>query len=105
MRNLGTFIRQKREEKGLLLRQLAAQMDMDVAYLSKIERGERIIREEHLGVISQIFDVSKDDLVNLYVYDNFEDMVKMYDNCGNCVNVLQNLIEKYNLPQPAIKKL
>ncbi|MBK8636706.1 MAG: helix-turn-helix transcriptional regulator [Saprospiraceae bacterium] len=60
MNKLGTFIRLKREENHLLLRQLAAKLDMDVAYLSKLlEREQRIARIEHLPLFSEFLNVPK----------------------------------------------
>lgn len=41
MNKVGEIIRKKREEKGMLLRQLAALVDINQAIVSKIERGER----------------------------------------------------------------
>ena len=38
---VGELLREKREEKGLLLRHVSAEFDIDTAILSKIERSER----------------------------------------------------------------
>jgi len=38
MKTTGEIIREEREKKGMLLRQLASQMDIDASILSKIER-------------------------------------------------------------------
>ena len=48
MDKFGDIVRSKREAKGLLLRQLAAMIDVDAAILSKIERGERKARREQV---------------------------------------------------------
>ena len=42
----GNRIRNLREEKNLLLRQVASLLEMDTAQLSKIERGERQAKKE-----------------------------------------------------------
>ena len=41
---IGEKLRHIREEKELPLRKVAALLDIDVAILSKMERGERIVR-------------------------------------------------------------
>lgn len=46
MNYLGIKLRQLRESQGLLLRQVAAEMDIDTALLSKIERGDRRANKE-----------------------------------------------------------
>ena len=44
----GEYIRSLREKRNLLLREMAANLNMDVAYLSKIERGNRMARREQV---------------------------------------------------------
>lgn len=41
MNKFGDLIRSSREEKEMLLRHIAAELDVDTALLSKIERGEK----------------------------------------------------------------
>lgn len=45
---IGEKIRELREANNVLLRQLAAQLDMDTALLSKMERGDQAFRKEDL---------------------------------------------------------
>ena len=63
MKTLGEIIRQKREEKKLLLRELSAMLEIDPAILSKIERGERNAKKEHIIKISKILDIDEQDLL------------------------------------------
>ena len=51
--DFGNHIRELREAQNLLLRELAASLDMDVAYLSKIERGNRAARKEQVIAFAQ----------------------------------------------------
>jgi transcriptional regulator with XRE-family HTH domain len=43
---IGQKLRELRGEKGLLLRQVAAELEVDTAYMSKMERGEKNIKRE-----------------------------------------------------------
>jgi transcriptional regulator with XRE-family HTH domain len=45
---LGIFFRKMREEKGLLLRQVAAVTELDQAIISRIENGDRLPTKEQL---------------------------------------------------------
>ncbi|WP_205601716.1 helix-turn-helix domain-containing protein [Sphingobacterium sp. xlx-130] len=66
---IGEKIRELREVNNVLLRQLAAQLDMDTALLSKMERGDRAFRKEDLLKIASIFKVSDRELLTLWLAD------------------------------------
>jgi transcriptional regulator with XRE-family HTH domain len=53
----GGYIRKLRTEKGLTLTQLAAQLELDSANLSKIENGKRDFDEKRLGKLSKAFNI------------------------------------------------
>lgn len=61
--SLGQMLRRSREEKGLLLRQVAALLDIDTAILSKIERGERKAKKEQIIRLAEILGLNEDDLI------------------------------------------
>lgn len=66
---IGEKIRELRETNNVLIRQLAAQLDMDTALLSKMERGDRLFRKEDLIKIAKIFQVPEEDLLKLWLAD------------------------------------
>jgi len=70
MDKVGEIIRNKREEKGMLLRQLAAMVDMDTAILSKIERGERKARREQIQKIAKALELDEENLLVEYLSEN-----------------------------------
>lgn len=63
MKTTGEIIREQREAKGLLLRQVAARLDIDIAILSKIERGERKPTRDQISKLADILDLKKDALI------------------------------------------
>ena len=52
---LGEILRELRKEKGLPLRKVAAELDIDVAILSKMERGERKLTREIVLKLANIY--------------------------------------------------
>jgi transcriptional regulator with XRE-family HTH domain len=66
---IGGKIRELRESKGILLRQLAAQLDMDTALLSKMERGDRSFRKEDILSLSEIFNQPEKVLLTIWLAD------------------------------------
>ncbi len=66
-KSTGEILRGKREEKGLLLRHVSAELDIDTAILSKIERSERKATKEQILKLAEILDLDKDDLLVQYL--------------------------------------
>ena len=58
----GEHIKQLREQNHLLQRQLANALDMDTAMLSKIERGERRAKREHIPVLASLLKTNEKEL-------------------------------------------
>jgi len=79
MSTFGTTIRQRREEKSLLLRQVAAQMDMDTALLSKIERGERTARRLHVEALADILELDAKELLTQWLADRVYQLIEDED--------------------------
>lgn len=66
---IGEKLRHIREEKQLPLRKVAALLDIDVAILSKMERGERRITKEIVQKLAYIYDYGLDELLVLFLTD------------------------------------
>jgi transcriptional regulator with XRE-family HTH domain len=66
---IGEKLRHIREEKELPLRKVAALLDIDVAILSKMERGERRITKEVVLKLADIYDYNANDLLVSFLSD------------------------------------
>jgi transcriptional regulator with XRE-family HTH domain len=66
---IGEKLRHIREEKELPLRKVAALLDIDVAILSKMERGERRITKEVVLKLADIYDYNSDELLVSFLSD------------------------------------
>ena len=56
-------LRELREKSGLSLRKAAVQVDIDVAILSKMERGERKFTKELIIRLSELYKYNSDNLI------------------------------------------
>ena len=63
----GEILREEREKKKLLLRQVAAMLDIDIAVLSKIERGERKASKEQIVKLADILELDREALIIHYL--------------------------------------
>lgn len=66
---LGNKIREIREQRGLLLRQIAAYLEVDTAMMSRIERGERKPSKEMIYKIADYMKTDPAILLKLWVAD------------------------------------
>ena len=69
MSNFGDLIRIAREEKGLFLRQVAAELDIDQAIISKFERNERKPTKEQVLKFAKFYKLNKDELLVAWLSD------------------------------------
>lgn len=63
MSTLGLNLRELREQAGLSLRKAAMQVDVDVAILSKMERGERKFSKELVLKLAELYKADSDRLI------------------------------------------
>ena len=87
----GNYIRKLREEKQLLLREVASQMNIDTALLSKIERGTRMARKEQVEDLAKALNKSKNELLNFWMADK---IVKMIKDESNSTEILKKVEEE-----------
>ena len=62
MKSFGAYLRNRREQLGLPLRKVAAELDIDTSILSKIERSERVATKEMLPTLAKTLDVQKKEI-------------------------------------------
>jgi transcriptional regulator with XRE-family HTH domain len=88
---LGKRIKELREERHLLQRQLAASLEIDTPMFSKIERGERKAKREQVLKLASLLEADKDELLTLWLAGQVYELVKGENNAGNALNyVLKN---------------
>ena len=75
----GEYIRLLRTENGMTLTQLAAQLDMDSANLSKIENNKREFDEKRLKKLASVFNLDYNVLRDELFSEKFAN--KIYSNC------------------------
>jgi transcriptional regulator with XRE-family HTH domain len=76
MNSLGEKIRTIRESKSLLLRQVAAYLEIDTALISKIERGERRLTREQVIKLATFYNVTDEELLTLWLSDKLLETIE-----------------------------
>jgi len=89
---LGTRIKELRESKNLLQRQLAASLEIDTPMFSKIERGERRAKREQVLLFAKLLDTDENELLTLWLADQVYDIVKDEENAAKALKVTEKKI-------------
>lgn len=95
MHKFGALVRLKREENEMLLRHLAAKLDVDTALLSKIERGERIAKRKHVDELIKILSLNKSTATSLWLADQLYTIISDEDEAISALHVAEEQV-KYN---------
>lgn len=87
---LGKRIKELREERHLLQRQLAASLEIDTPMYSKIERGERKAKREQVLQLAELLNTDKDELLTLWLAGQVYEIVK---DENNAISALKYIID------------
>jgi transcriptional regulator with XRE-family HTH domain len=90
---IGQKLRELRGEKGLLLRQVAAELEVDTAYMSKMERGEKNIKREFIIKLAEIYQTDKEQLITIWLADMVYDILKEEDLAKQALDLAGKHIE------------
>ena len=90
MESFGELIRKHREKKGLPLRKVAAELDVDTSILSKIERSERFATSDLIPILSKELEIDFKKLQILFLTE------KINAEYGNEPYLAESLTEIIN---------
>ena len=92
----GKKIRELRDENGVLQRQLAALLEIDTPMFSKIERGDRRAKREHVIKLAEYLHQDEKEMLTLWLADKFIDAVEgeqERDLCNEAIIIAQEKIK------------
>ena len=91
---LGGKLKELRESKGLLQRQVAAELEVDTAYISKMESNEKPVSRTHLKKLAALFGIEQEELQTLWLADKLHDIVKDEPAGLKSVEVVHAIMKK-----------
>lgn len=77
---IGRKLRACREELGLSLRQLDAEIGIDHSYIAKLEKGEGNLTIDTLAVFLKRFQLQPNELFDFILDDNFKNYFDKYND-------------------------
>ena len=87
---LGKKLKELRESKGLMQRQVGSVIDVDGAFISKIENNEKPINRDHLKKLSVYFKVKESELQTLWLVDKIRLLVKNEPLAKTVIGIVNN---------------
>jgi len=91
---LGEKLKELREAKGLVQRQVAAELELDTAYISKMESNEKPVSRTHLKKLAVLLGIDEEELLTLWLADKLYDVVKDEPVGLKSIEVVQALMKK-----------
>ena len=91
MSYLGQKIRETREKQNLLLRQVAAHIEVDTALMSKAERGERNLNRDQVVMLAKFLNSSEEEYISLWLCDK---VIGAFDNDPLATQVIKKALTK-----------
>lgn len=95
LKTIGTTLRELRETKGLLLREVGAKLSLDPTILSKIERDERMPTREQVKALADFYKDQKNEVIIAWLSDKLYYEVQYEDLALQAMQVAEEKI-KYN---------
>lgn len=92
----GEEIRALREKQKLYLRQVAPFLKMDVAQLSKIEKGVRQLKRSQIPLLAEILKTDKEELIVLWLADQLYNVVKDETLANEAMHLAEKKIRNKN---------
>ncbi len=95
MRTLGETLKIAREEKQLILRKVAAEVDIDQSLISKFEKNERKPTKEQLIRLAEFYGLSESKLIINWYSEKIAEELKYTDSTTEILKVAEEKINYY----------
>lgn len=94
MNSFGEYLRSRREQLGLPLRKVAAELDIDTSILSKIERNERVATKEMLPTLAKTLEVQEKEMeiefIKAFILSDIGDLKFLKSGLEETLNTIKS---------------
>jgi len=93
---LGEKLKELRESKGLLQRQVAAELDVDTAYISKMENNDKSVSKSHLEALAKVYELTESELTPYWLGEKVLCVLKNNEHSIQALNLVLKNIKNVN---------
>lgn len=91
---LGAKLKELREINGYVQRQIAAELEVDTAYISKVENDEKPLSKSHLKKIATFYNVIEKELLVIWLADKILNTIHDDENKEQALQLALNTLTK-----------
>ena len=95
MKTLGDTLKCAREEKELILRKVAAEVDIDQSLISKFEKNERKPTMEQIVRLANFYRLPESELIINWYSEKIADELKYTESTSKILKVAEEKINYY----------
>ena len=95
MMELGELIRSARERKGLLMRELAANIEVDIAQISRFEKGDRRPTKEQILKLIDVLELEKEEVLTLWLSNKIMNDIEGEEVALQALKMAQKRIKNF----------
>jgi len=95
MKTLGDTLKYAREEKKLILRKVAAEVDIDQSLISKFEKNERKPTMEQIVRLAKFYRLSENELIINWYSEKIAEELKYTESTSEILKVAEEKINYY----------
>ena len=95
MKTLGDTLKDAREEKHLILRKVAAEVDIDQSLISKFEKNDRKPTREQLTRLANFYNLSERELIINWHSEKIADDLLYSESTSEILKVAEEKVNYY----------
>lgn len=85
---LGDRLRELRDSRNLMQREVGAIIEVDGAFISKVEKNEKPLNRNHLKKLSHYFNIEESELQTLWLADKLRGVLKNEVHASQAVSII-----------------
>lgn len=85
---LGERLRELRDSRNLMQREVGAIIEVDGAFISKVEKNEKPINRKHLEKLSRFFNIDESELHSLWLADKIRAILKNEVYASQAISII-----------------
>lgn len=98
---LGGKIKKLRKAKGIVQRQVAARLEVDSAYVSKMENDEKPVSRSYIQKLADLFETTTEELETIWLSDKIMEIIQNEPFALNALKLSEERLNENKVNGPS----